>query len=366
MQHGHESGDGERRRSGRVLPELRRRLLEMLLREADPIDLATAARIAGVTERAVRHWIRNAGDPSCRRTGRPPYPETVRRQVFRIVLRVWRALPERSGFRAVLAAAGGMLPTRLVQESLREIKRIYAARRARGRARRRRSVRVLQANVLWHMDATHLGRTDDGAEVQAQAVRDAAAPTVLAVTVGGVVTAEDALRALFAAIAAADAVPLVVATDNGSPYTSEPFTTVLRALRIVHLRNLPHTPQHNARAERVFRDWKDDEQLGRGVVLPDVDTAALRVARACAAQECLAALTTQPALLTLMYTDEQRARFQDAVRRRTERTVLCDRTARERRLAEREAIHAKLEEHGLIERTRGGAPFKAQNAEGLS
>jgi transposase InsO family protein len=338
----------------------------MLLREVDPIDVATAAEFAGVTERAVRYWLHAEGGASSPKTGRPPYPDDVRWQVFRIVLRLWRELPERAGWRTVLAAAGGMLPVRLVQESLREIKRIYRARLARGRARRRQSVRVLAANVLWHMDATQVGRTPDGAEVQAQAVRDAARPTVLATTVGPVVTADDALRALLAAILVAGALPLVLVTDNGSAYTSVVFTTLLRALRIVHLRNLPRTPEHNARAERVFRDWKDDEELGRGVLLPDVDTAAVRVGRACDAQERLAALTQRPLPLTLVYTDEQRERFYRAVRRRVRGAVLPDQTARERRLAEREAIHAVLEEHRLIQRTRGGAPLVARKTEEVS
>jgi transposase InsO family protein len=300
------------------------------------------------------------------RIGRPPYPDEVRRQVFRIVLRLWREMPEDAGWRTVLRAAGGMLPTRLVQESLAKIKAIYAARRARGRARRRVSVRVLRANVLWHLDATHLGRTADGAEVQGQAVRDAASPVVLAATVGREVTAEDALRALFAAITAAGAVPLVLATDNGAAYTSALFTTVLSALRIAHLRNLPHTPQHNARAERVFRDWKQDEDLGRGVVLEDFGVAAERVIHACAVQEHLASLTSRPTPLTLRYTQDQRDRLYEAVCRRVRGAVQCARTARARRLAEREAIHATLEEHGLIERTRGGAPLAARKVENVS
>jgi transposase InsO family protein len=338
----------------------------MLLREVDPISVPTAAELAGVTERAVRYWLHAEGGASSPRTGRPPYPADVRWRVFRIVLRLWRALPDRAGWRTVLAAAGGMLPTRLVQESLGEIKRIYRARRARGRARRRQSVRVLAANVLWHMDATHVGRTPDGAEVQAQAVRDAARPTVLAATVGPVVTADDALRALLAAILVAGALPLVLVTDNGPAYTSAVFTTLLRALRIVHLRNLPHTPEHNARAERVFRDWKQDQELGRGVVLEHLGVAALRVTHACAVQEHLAALRSRPTPLTLLYTPERRARFHEAVCRRIDGAVQCARTARARRLAEREAIHTVLEEHGLIERTRGGAPLAARETEEVS
>jgi len=101
-------------------------------------------------------------------------------------------------------------------------------------------------------------------------------------------------------------------------------------------------------------------------VLPNVATAALRVARACDAQERLAALTQRPLPLTLVYTDEQRERFYRAVCRRVEQAMLPDQTARELRLAEREAIHVVLEQHGLIQRTRGGAPLAARETEIIS
>ena len=319
-----------------------------------------------MTPRTVRNWLRAEGGPRPRAVGRPAYPAAVRRQVLRIVLRLWREMPARAGWRTVLAAAGGMLPARLVQEALRRIKRIFAARAARGRARRRVSVRVSAVNVLWHLDATHLGRTADGEAVHAQAVRDAAAPTVHAATVGREPTAADAVRVLVGAILAAGAAPLVLATDNGAAYTSERFTDALAALGIVHLRNLPRTPQHNARIERVFRDWKEDEDLGRGALLADVGDAAARVMRALANQEHLAALRSRPAPLTLMYTPERRDRFYEEVCRRVRGAVQCARTARARRLAEREAIHAELEDHGLIERTRGGAPLAARKVEGIT
>jgi len=319
--------------------------------------------MAGVTERTVRNWRRKAGG----RVGRPPVPAAVRWQVRGIVLRIWRKLPERTGARTVLDVVDWMLPTRLVRESLRGIKAVHGARRARGRARRRISLRATAAQVVWHLDATHLGRTEEGREVQAQAIRDAARPGVLAASVGRPATTADALRALATAIeAAGGARPLVLSTDDGGAYRSRTFRAALRALRIVHLRNLPHTPEHNARIERVFRDWKSDEDLGRGVVLPSVEAAAERVRRACAAQECLAAARGRPLPLTVEYTETRRASFYRSVCRRIRGAVQRERTARARRLAEREAIHAELEDRGLIVRTRGGAPLAARETETIT
>jgi len=362
VQHGPGSGSAGSGRGKRVPRELREALVQRLRRDADPITIADAARVAGVSARMVRKWREDPGGP----VGRPGYPPAVRLQVLRIVLRIWSALAPRAGWRTVQAAAGWMLPTRLVQESLRRIKHIYAARVARGRARRRVSVEVLATNVLWHQDATHLGRTPDGVEVQGQAVRDAAAPVVLVASVGRAVTAQDALRALEASIAMAGAAPLALGTDNGPPFTEASFVEELRKRRIVHLRNLPHTPQHNSRGERPFRDWKEDEELGRGVVLPDLQESARRVARACAAQERLAQVRAVPVPPPVRYNDEQRARFYEAVCQRIEAAVQGARNPRAERLAERAAIFAALEEEELIVRTRGGAPLVARDAETIT
>lgn len=65
----------------------------------------------------------------------------------------------------------------------------------------------------------------------------------------------------------------------------------------------------------------------------------------------------------MRYTTEERERFYDTVYSRIEIAVRACRNARERRMAEREAIFAELEERGLINRTRGGAPMPARKAE---
>jgi transposase InsO family protein len=51
---------------------------------------------------------------------------------------------------------------------------------------------------------------------------------------------------------------LILSTDNGPAYTSEGCERHLLALEVVHLKNTPHTPQHNAFAERAVREIKDE------------------------------------------------------------------------------------------------------------
>lgn len=318
-----------------------------------------------MTERTIRNWIRKEGGP----VGRPPYPADVRRRIFRIVARVWLRLPPRTGWRTIRDALGRMVPTGLVQESLREIKRLHDLHEERRLAHRRVHVEVLAAGVLWHQDSTHLGRVG-GRPSQAEILRDAARPEVLAASAGGVVRGRDAVALLESAIAAevlaGNAPPLVVSTDNGPAYRSKDFAACVARHRIVHLRNLPRTPQHNARAERTIRDVKSASGLGRGVVLDSFEEAQSRVALACERLEALARIRAGAQPLTVQYTQDQRDRFHEAVCWRIATAVQCARGARAQRMAEREAVFAELEERGLIHRTRGGAALGGRKAERVS
>jgi transposase InsO family protein len=312
-----------------------------------------------VSEKTVRNWLKGRAG----RSGRPARSEAERRRAFRLVARTWKGLGVKRGWRPVAKALAGLVPVRLVQECLRAAKRLHGAHERRRIEARRVHVEVLFADVMWHQDAAHLGRTAL-AEVQGEVLRDAAAKTeILAASVGGVVTAADAVANVEASIAAAGRAPLVVSTDNGPAYKSGLYAACLARHRIVHLRNLPHTPQHNARAERAVRDVKEESGLGRGVRLADVDEAAVRVAAACARLASRARFAATSTPLTVLYTEEQRERFYNAVCRRVEAAVQCAPDRRAARMAEREAIHAALEERGLIKRTRGGAPMPATKAE---
>jgi transposase InsO family protein len=331
----------------------------MLLEERRRGDVGIVARALDVTERTIRNWMKGPGG----RMGRPARSEDERRRAFRLVVRAWKTLGVRRGWRRVAEALAGALPVRLVQECLSRAKALHAVHERRRIEARRVHVEVLFANVLWHQDAAHLGRTAV-AEVQGEVVKDAAVKTeILAASVGGVVTADDAVANVEASVAVAGAAPFVISTDNGPAYKSKAYAACLERHKIVHLKNLPHTPQHNARAERAVRDLKEESGLGRGVRLANVEEAAVRVAAACrhlAQRERLAARAVP---LTVPYTDDQRDRLYEALCRRVAAAVQCAGTARARRMAEREAIHAVLEEEGLIERTRGGAPMPATKAE---
>jgi transposase InsO family protein len=311
-----------------------------------------------VSERTIRNWMKGSGG----RSGRPARSAEERLRARRLVAKTCSELGWRVGWRTVHDALGDLVPVRLVQECLRVAKPLHEAHERRRIEGRRVHVEVLFANVIWHQDAAHLGRTTAG-EVQGEVVKDAAVPDVLAASVGGVVTAEDAVANVEASIAAAGAAPLVISTDNGPAYKSKKYRRCLRRHKIVHLRNLPHTPQHNARAERAVRELKEESGLGRGVRFANIDEAIVIVAAACRRLASRARIAARPVPLTVRYTDERRDRLYEALCRRIAAAVLCAPNRRAARMAEREAIHAVLEQEGLIKRTRGGAPMPATKAE---
>ena len=302
-----------------------------------------------MSERTIYNWLHSPGG----RCGRPATSDTQCRRGFRAVVQASKHLGWSAGWRKIHPALEGRVPVRLVQQCLREAKRLHRLHERKRIGRQRVHVEVLAQNVLWHEDAAHLGRTASG-EVQTDVVRDAAALDAIVASVGGSVTTADAIANLEAAIEAAGDAPLVHGTDNGPPYTSGDFEDCLKGHRIVHLKNLPHTPQHNARAERLIRDVKEESGLGSGVRFAECRAADVPVAAACRRLERRASITRRDVPAPVRYTAEQRERFYEAVRRRIETAVLDAPDARAERIAEREAIHAELEERGLIRRTRGG------------
>lgn len=58
--------------------------------------------------------------------------------------------------------------------------------------------------------------------------------------------------------------PLVISTDNGPPFKSEAFEDFLEEHQIVHLMNLPHTPEHNCHTERGVKELKGVLGIPRG------------------------------------------------------------------------------------------------------
>lgn len=328
----------------------------------------------GRTLRAVRGWKARAADPAARPPGRPAYSDEDRLSVAREVAVQRRRQGAPAGARSIAAALPQCSP-RLVREELAASKaRFRVAGRAQMAARRVR-LRVRGRDLLWSLDALHLGREDDGAEVQGQAVREVASTRTLAFSVGPPVTADDAIAVIESAAATRGGrYPLVLVVDNGPPYACERFADFLEEHGVLLLFNLPRTPRHNPWVERGHRDLREETGLRKGVRIESRDDVVRQVVAALGRidggrlRRCLGYRTAwaADAEMQVPYNERVRARLGEEVRRRIDLGLHDQLSGRARRVLRREAILTALEDMGLITRTRGGRPYAAVNGEGVS
>ena len=316
----------------------------------------------GVSERTLRNWKSGAFE-ALKIMGRPAASPSKK---FKSRLKVARELREQGlvGWRPVLAKVGANVSTRLVQESVSELKRRHAQRRRKWLLSNRVHVEVLSPNVIWAQDATHLGRLDQKA-VQAEVVKDRATLGYVEVAVGSPAKAEEVLRILEKQKQRKE-LPLVWATDNGSPYRDHRVEDFLKQEKIVHLLSRPRLPQDNAAAEKGIRELKEDAGLGKGVKLSSLEEAAQKLAVSCVVLDYhrprgSKGYRTAAELrkyLPSWHEKVQREVFYEQACKGIEKAVKGGGTAREKRQAERQAVYETLEKFQLITRTRGGKPLK--------
>ena len=315
-----------------------------------------------VSERTLRNWVRGA-ETQIKHLGRPVTPPAKR---FLARLKVARELRKQgwAGWRPVKAKVGSVVPTRLVQESVSELKKRHAQRLRRHLAKNRIHVEVLSPNVVWVQDATHLGRLGRVA-VQAEVIKDRATLGFESLSVGPQANATEIL-AMLEKCKKEHGLPLVWATDNGSAYKDEVVENFLKQEQIVHLLSRPRLPQDNAPAEKGIRELKEVAGLGKGVKLTSLMEAAGKLAYSWEIlDQCR--LRGTKGYRTAQELEDQLPSWRGKVERGVffeqaceamEKGVKGGGTAREKRQAERQAVYATLEKFQLVERTRGGKPLK--------
>jgi len=337
------------RKAGRILP---RRVVAQRL---------------GVNERTLRNWVRESQE-ALKPLGRPTISPTKR---FQARLKVARELRKQGwvGWRPVAAKVGSSISTRLVQESVSELKRRLAQKRRKWFASNRVSVEVLSPNVIWAQDSTHVGRLHHEA-VQAEVIKDRATLEYVDVAVGPRAQAEEILMML-EGCKQGPGLPLVWATDNGSAYRDQRVEDYLKREKVVHLLSRPWVPQDNAAAEKGIRELKVEAGLGKGVALPNLEEAGRKLAssrnfldqgrlRATKGYRTPEELKIQ---LPSWEGKVERGVFFEQACNCMEKAVKGGGTAREKRQAERQAVYKTLERYQLITRTRGGKPFKQAHTE---
>jgi hypothetical protein len=317
------------------------------------------------------------------------------------VERAYRGQGKGSGRPTLKRVLGASVPDSLVRRCLKEIKAEDACKEREALAQRRTSVLVHYGNALCSLDGLHLGQTPEGA-LEALILRDVATTTTIAVRVGPPATAEDVIRFLEAVRRARGWLALVLAMDNGPAFTSLVLTLYLRELRVVVLRNLPRTPQHNPWVEHGNGELRRETGLLSRTRKARLARASSRVRSprlaepglddAAPSQEALVLAYAQLLGSALQTLDGQRLRksrgyrtaaavdaetpswygalarddFYAAACAAVRKAVLGCNTKRGRRLAARKALLVTMQQYGIASTTVGAVPLPAVEAEEIS
>jgi transposase InsO family protein len=333
------------------------------------------ARLLEVSERTIRRWVEQyvSGVPP-RRPGRPAHSEKAKGEAVVAVLREMRRQGFSTGSPTIYRSLDRRVSLRLVRYAVKLLKE-WQRRKDRARTERNRlSIEVELRDAVWCLDAMHLGREEDGKEITGQVLRDIGTLRDLAVTVGRPVTGDEVIALLERIRAERGTLPLVLMTDNGSAYTDGELKEYLERHQVLHLLNLPRTPQHNPYAEQAVRELKEDSGLGKGVVTSPA-SAAVRLA---ASRHRLDECRLRPSLgyRTSRVCDEETESWYDrGVRREEVYESACravqealegEESGRARRKKERWMILATVASFEVLRLTRGGEPLLVEKPDTIT
>ena len=344
--------------------------------------LKRTAASYGISGRQFGEWIRIArsGEPLKKR-GRPKTSEHITAATRIEVRAVLETMGWTTGEPRIMAVLGKARPRRVVRRVLQEEKRAHRARMAAAEKAKRLTIVPLAKNVIWAQDATMLARDEQtAAVVTTEVVRDAATTDVGGVSpIIGCSEAKTAIEAFGDMAVQRGVAPLVDMTDNGSAYQSE-YDEMLASKKVVHLRNLPHTPKHNAVAERAVRELKEEAhrvlmdarlertnvkcrtlleewQIGTQVAIRRIrirPRSGLRLGKCC--EELDKSLPEAEDLV-------DRDVFYAAATEAMAAARQAHEKPRAKRIAERRALLLVLLKFGLVRVLVGGVPVTAENAE---
>lgn len=318
-------------------------------------EIKMIAQMLQVTPRTIRNWIKSSNSEILK-IGRPRYTIKQRKQSLILVARELK----RQGYPgspAVAKVLGERVPRRLVIEYVKKIK----MRRRRyfeiEKQKRRIKVEVLMKNAIWTQDGTHIGRLRNKS-IEAQIVKDRGSLKTLAIQTGKAAKGKNVVD-LFTDLKKCRELPLVWMTDNGSAYCNEEVDRFLEEEKIIHLKSLPRTPQHNGSSEIGIKEIKKCAELGTGYVLDSEEEGHAKLIKASdALNERLRAskgfinANKLDEILNSLCNNVKRDEFYTECK--VELNLVSKSLSwREKRLAEREVIFRKLEEYGAIKKTRG-------------
>lgn len=316
-----------------------------------------------VTKRTLRSWKAKAKKDCDKRSGRPSYAIEDHR---RALILVARELKKQGypGSPAVAFVLSKKVPLRLIRLYVGKIK---ARRRNKLRElhlQNRISTKVKTANVIWSQDGTHLGRYRKRS-VEAQVIKDRASLKVLSVLTGNSADGKT-IVGMLKELKKTRSLPLVWMTDNGSCYVNKEVEKFMTDEKIIHLRSLPHTPQHNGAAERMMCELKTASMLGKKTLVTenlkvheDFTTSAL-IINENRKRAVLGFKSSNEKDEEMIMNKPEVSREQLYAEYAEEKTRLHENMhGRELRMCEREMVMCLLEKYDLINRSRGSKDYVA-------
>ncbi|WP_244946483.1 DDE-type integrase/transposase/recombinase [Bacteriovorax stolpii] len=325
------------------------------------IKLEDLAKRLGVTKRTLRNWKAKVQKDCSLRSGRPRYTSFDHRRAMILVARELK----RQGYpgsSAIAAELKGKVQLRLIRKYVSEIKERRRLRRLAEIKLNQVRVEVKVLNAIWVQDGTYLGRKNKKA-IESQIIKDRGSKKIIGVLTGSSATGCEIVYGL-ELLKKERGLPLVWMTDNGTAYCNKEVKEYVEREKIVHVRSLPRTPQHNGSAEVMMRELKTDCLLGKKTVLDcEIETHASVVSSAIRINKNRRRMS-----LSFKSSDEtddemrmngkklDRDLFYEEYCQEM-KTLVNVQGMREKKMREREIVMCLLEKHEMITRKRSGLEY---------
>lgn len=296
------------------------------------------AQALDVSDRTLRSWQLGLEEEKVK--GRRPNAKKWSELI--LIGREWR----RQGFtgsRPIIQALPG-IRVRLIREVVAQLKK-KRKNRANWKLRKVRiRIDVKEAGTVAAMDGATVRRGED-----LIVVRDRGSLSIKINECGSSLSSKNTLEML-QEMKQKDEIPLVLCTDNGSPFCANTVKAFLEKHQVIHLRSLPHVPQHNGSAESAVKEVK--ELAKSGLKLLDI----IKILNQRRKRRQLNWKTADEFYSEnyIAYNRETREQFYAATKLAIKEAMLGTKNGYERRKAEREAILTTMERFKLITITRGG------------
>ena len=323
------------------------------------------AELLQLSPRTLRQWDYNFRLPTLevKALGRPTLRSSRldRNEVIEVLCELGPA----TGLPTLQTCFPGM-PRAELEDLLRRFRRLWRIRHQHAPHR----LRWLLPGAVWAMDFTEAPHAIDGLYPYLLAVRDLASGQQLLWLPLKTATAKETIPAL-QPLFTQHGPPLVLKTDNGSPFCAEATQEFFSTWGVIPLFSPPRTPRYNGAIEASIGSLKTRTEQhatanGRSTHWSWEDTAAARAEANASARPHGPNGPTPDALWDARrtITQEERNLFATSVnRQRTEVRLkegwpmIGPLTAKQARMIDRQAIRRALEEHGLLLYSRRRIPL---------